>query len=96
MILFQANGGSWLKLRVQVKNRKEKTSLAYVARFNGDVPGAADACWVVGVGPVWRLDRTLRFGQPSTTELVLCRNRKTGAMPHYAIRHASSPQKKEL
>lgn len=56
MILFQANGGSWLKLRVQVKNRKEKTSLAYVARFNGDVPGAADACWVVGVGPVWRLD----------------------------------------
>lgn len=74
---------------VQVRNRKEKSSSAYVARFNGDVPGAADACWVVRVGPVWRLDGTPCFGQPSTTELVLCRNRKMATTPHLCLLSAT-------
>lgn len=51
--------------------------MAYIAWFYGDVPGAADARWVIRVGPVGRLDRTLRFGEPSSTELVLCGNIKT-------------------
>lgn len=74
-----------MKLQVQVKNRREKLSSSYVARFHGDVPGAADACWVVGVGPVWRLDRTLRVGQPSTTELVLWRNRRIATAPRLRL-----------
>lgn len=49
---------------------------AYIAWFYWDVPGAADACWVIRVRPVGRLDRALRFDQPSSTELVLCGNKK--------------------